>query len=116
MSKRDNFIIELGLNYSLHQHAILEKRFAIGEKIYNKTLKHARKQLKKMKENKEYKKALNTYLLAKKASDKEKIKQYSDVLTAIVRSYSLSEYDFHKFVKVQQNMYKKILIVLLLKR
>lgn len=106
MAGNDNYIVELKLVTSLHQFSVLEKRFAIAENIYNKTLKHAKTQLKKMKENKDYKKALSAYIVYKKALDKKNIKVYADILNSITRSYSLSEYDFHKFVKMQQNLYK----------
>lgn len=108
MAKSNNyFIIELKLNTNNNHLAILTKRFNIAEKMYNKTLKFALKQLKRMKENKTYKQTLNKYLEYKKLNDKENIKIYSTILNSIRLSYSLSEYQLHSFVKVQQNMYKK---------
>ena len=101
------FIIELKLNTNKNDLAILTKRFNIAESIYNKTLKFALKQLKKMRENKSYKQTLNKYLEYKKLNDKDNVKLYSDLLNSIRLSYSLSEYQLHSFVKVQQNMYKK---------
>ena len=101
------FIIELKLNTNKNDLAILTKRFNIAESIYNKTLKFALKQLKKMRENKTYKQTLNKYLEYKKLNDKDNVKLYSDLLNSIRLSYSLSEYQLHSFVKAQQNMYKK---------
>ena len=107
MAKSNYFIIELKLNTNNNHLAVLTKRFNIAEKMYNKTLKFALKNLKRMKENKSYKQTLNKYLEYKKLNDEENIKIYSDLLNSIRLSYSLSEYQFHSFIKIQQNMYKK---------
>ena len=108
MAKSSNyFIIELKLNTNNNHLAVLTKRFNIAEKMYNKTLKFALKQLKRMKENKAYKQTLNKYLEYKKLNDEENIKIYSNLLNSIRLSYSLSEYQIHSFIKIQQNMYKK---------
>ena len=108
MAKSNNyFIIELKLNTNKNDLAILSKRFLLAEKMYNKTLKFALIQLKRMRENKIYKQTLNKYFEYKRLNDKDNIKLYSDLLNSIRLSYSLSEYQLHSFIKVQQNMYKK---------
>lgn len=104
---KNYFILELKLNTNKNHLAILAKRFNIAENMYNKTLKFALKQLKRMRENKVYKKTLTKYIEYKEINDKENIKLYSDLLNSIRLSYSLSEYQLHSFIKVQQNMYKK---------
>ena len=104
---KNNFIVELKLNTNQSDLAVLTKRFDIAERMYNITLKFAIKQLKRMKENKTYKQTLKKYLEYKKLNDKENIKLYSNLLNEIRMSYSLSEYQFHSFIKTQQNMYKK---------
>lgn len=119
MAKNQNFIIELKLKANNNDLAILTKRFNIAEKMYNKTLKFAMIQIKRMKENKAYKRILKQYIEYKKIYDEEyktkKVSEktksnldlYSKLLTEIRYSFNLSEYQFHKFVKIQQNMYKK---------
>lgn len=104
---KNNFILELKLNTNETDLAVLTKRFNIAETMYNKTLKFAIKQLKRMKENKVYKQTLKKYLEYKKLNDKENTKLYSSLLNDIRLSYCLSEYQLHSFIKVQQNMYKK---------
>lgn len=101
------FIVELKLNTNKNHLAVLTKRFNIAEKMYNKTLRFALTNIKRMRENKTYKQTLNKYFEYKKLNDKENIKLYSDLLSSIRLSYSLSEYQLHSFIKVQQNMYKK---------
>ncbi len=103
----DSFILELTLKTNKNDLAVLAKRFLIAEKMYNQTLKFALKQLKRMRENKNYQRNLNQYFKYKKLNDKENIKLYSDLLNSIRLSYCLSEYQLHSFIKVQQKMYKK---------
>lgn len=117
--KNPNYIIELKLNTNKNDLIVLNKRFNIATGIYNKLVKFANKQLKRMKENKGYKNVLKQYFyyrdlelkdfskgLKKSIYTKEK-NTYTKLLSEIRLSYSLSEYQFHSFVKVQQNKYKK---------
>lgn len=103
-----NFVIELKLLTDKNQLSVLEKRFSIAEGIYNKVLKHGNKQLKRMRERKEYKSALNKLMKAKEAGNKKDEKIYNKILKDMRKRYKLSEYAFHSFVQVQQRMYKNI--------
>ena len=72
-----------------------------------------------MKENKGYKRNLKEYLHYKELAEKDKanglekseniakFNTYKEILNDIRLSYSLSEYQFHAFIKKQQRMYKK---------
>lgn len=103
----DNYVIELKLNTNDRDIAILHKRFNIATGIYNKLVSFANKNLKRMQENKTYQNNLNLYFYYKEKNDKKKLKEIANSLNAIRKSYSLSEYQFHSFVKTQQNMYKE---------
>lgn len=69
--------------------------------------KFALNQLNKMKENKEYQKEFENYLNCKSNGYHEKAKESSKALKKYQQQYSLSEYQFHRFIKVQQQRYKK---------
>lgn len=118
-AKKPNYILELKLNTNESQLALLDKRFRIANGIYNTLVKFVKKQLKRMKENKTYKRNLKEYLYYKELAEKDKangltksenidkFNVYKEILNDIRLSYSLSEYQFHAFVKKQQQMYKK---------
>lgn len=118
-AKKPNYILELKLNTTGSQLALLDKRFRIANGIYNTLVKFAKKQLKRMRENKSYKRNLKEYLFYKELAEKDKsngltssenidkFNVYKEILTDIRLSYSLSEYQFHAFIKKQQHMYKK---------
>lgn len=118
-AKKPNYILELKLNTTGSQSAFLDKRFRIANGIYNTLVKFAKKQLKRMRENKSYKRNLKEYLFYKELAEKDKsngltssenidkFNVYKEILTDIRLSYSLSEYQFHAFIKKQQHMYKK---------
>ena len=118
-AKKPNYILELKLNTTGSQSTLLDKRFRIANGIYNTLVKFAKKQLKRMRENKSYKRNLKEYLYYKELSEKDKanglkksenitkFNMYKEILNDIRLSYSLSEYQFHAFVKKQQQMYKK---------
>lgn len=118
-AKKPNYILELKLNTTGSQSALLDKRFRIANGIYNTLVKFAKKQLKRMRENEAYKRNLKEYLYYKELSEKDKanglkksenitkFNMYKEILNDIRLSYSLSEYQFHAFVKKQQQMYKK---------
>ena len=118
-AKKPNYILELKLNTTGSQSALLDKRFKIANGIYNTLVKFAKKQLKRMRENKSYKRNLKEYLFYKELSEKDKanglkksenitkFNMYKEILNDIRLSYSLSEYQFHAFIKKQQHMYKK---------
>lgn len=103
-AKTKSFILELKLNTNNEHLRTLDKRFEIARIMYNTTLKYAKKQLKRMRENKAYRKVLNQYMTA---SDKKEKKTYSVLLNSIRLSYGISEYQFHEYINVQRQMYKK---------
>lgn len=120
MTKTTNnnyFVLEFRLDTQLFQEHILEKRFRIGELIYNNVLSFANERLSQMRNNKTYKQTLKQYLYFKdletKTKDKKELKEikkniklYNDLLKTIRLSFSLSEYQLHDYVQVQYKKYK----------
>lgn len=104
-----SFVLSLKLNTSEQIVRVLGKRFLYGCRIYNCLVKHARKQLSKMRFDSEYKMLMEQYYALK--GDKPAIKKQRTVigkqLSDIRLSYGLSEYQFHTFVKEQQHKYAR---------
>jgi len=104
MKNNANYVVELKLLPNQNDLEVLHKRFAIGEKMYNHMVAHAVKQLKQMRLNKEYKRSLSLYL---KEIDNSKKRAYSQELNLIRERFGLTEYQFHAYMKTQQQLYKK---------
>ena len=115
--KKPSFILELKLSVSPFVKDVLNKRFRIGERLYNTTLSYALKQLTVMKESKRYRKNLHLYREVKhqlgRTQQKEKIKIYQEEKTilqkelSIIReSYGLTEYGLHVYIQKHQHNYK----------
>jgi len=116
--KKPTFILECKLITEPFVQDILNKRFRMGERLYNTTLSYALKQLQFMKESKRYRKTLRLYQEAKnqleRTQPKDQIKfyqqekeTYQEELTAIRLSFGLSEYGLHNYIKKHQHNYKK---------
>ena len=103
-----NCIIEFKL-YTEKWHAdFLEKMFNCGERIYNTMIRYSAKQLKALEADEEYQTLLSQYKLylnkkeLTKAEEKAK-KALSSKLNKKVKSYGLSEFQFHDYVKKMKN-------------
>ena len=70
-SKTASFVVELRLVTYQNEQAVLDKRFKIAEKLYNKVLYHARTQLTELYKNRRYQDVLAERRLAIKAKDKK---------------------------------------------
>lgn len=113
--------VRLLLKPTEYDRQILEKRFHAVSHIHNVLVKHAKKQLQKLYNDREYvsRKAEYTVLL-KKEKDKEKKtklsrqekeqkKQLSAEMNQIIKDLGLSEYGFQSYIKICGEMYSKCL-------
>ena len=76
-STTPSFVVTLRLKTNQEQEAILAKRFRIGNHIYNVMVKEAKRRLKSLLTDREYKKIMHNYLQTKKfkKGDKTKLKE-----------------------------------------
>ena len=103
-SKTASFILELQLHTELHQEHLLNKRFDIARRMYNKVLSYALKQRNKLLSDKGY---IETLAMYRKEKDEKIKKELSHILSDRRIEYYLSEYALHDYIKVQQHIYKK---------
>ena len=96
-----NFIVEFPLKTEKYQEDILNKRFEIGRQIYNSLIHVTQKRYKEMIKTKKYR-SLMSSLTGNKKTDKEIWKQINDIR----KQYGMSEYSFHKDVKIMQEHFK----------
>ena len=96
-----SFIIEFPLKTEKYQEDILNKRFETGRRIYNSLVNVTQKRYKEMIKTKRYRTLLSS-LSEREKSDKEIWKQINDMR----KQYSMSEYSFHKDVKIMQEHFK----------
>ena len=100
-TKTESFILELKLKTSPADDAYLEKCFSAGCSICNTLVRHCRRQIASLRQDKDYRKLLAEYCSLKKGKERSAVAKR---LNAIVASYGLTEYSLHDFVKVQQKM------------
>lgn len=79
----------------------MNKRFEIGRQIYNSLVNVTQKRYKEMIKTKKYRELMSS-LTGDKKTDKEIRKQIND----IHKQYDMSEYSFHKDVKMMQKHFK----------
>src|SRR5699024_6219093 len=84
--------------------AYLAKCFSAGCSIYNTLVRHCRRQIASLRQDKDYRKLLAEYCSLRKGKERSAV---SKRLKSIVASYGLTEYSLHDFVKVQQKKHKK---------
>lgn len=100
MKKTPSFILTLRLETDIWQDDTLQKRFNIGEHIYNVMVKEARRRLHKLYRDKTYKLIMKDYRKTKKLSILQKKE-----LTGLRLRYGLSEYDFMFYLDAGQNRF-----------
>ncbi len=98
-SSTPSFVLTLKLNTSKEDERILAGRFFSGWKIYNVLVQHVRKVLRSMRQDPEYRDAMNRY-----HEDKES-DEIKEELRDIRKRYKLNEYELHKYVQLQQKRY-----------
>lgn len=96
-----NFIVEFPLKAEKYQEDILNKRFELARKIYNSLVNITQKRYKEMIKTKRYRNLIDL-LTGNKKSDKKIWKQINEIR----KQYSMSEYSFHKDVKMMQKHFK----------
>lgn len=102
-AKTPSFVLELKLNTSKEDDKVLDLRFGYGQCIYNVLVRHCRKQLTKLAEDKSYREILS---LRKNLPPGERAIA-DKALGEIRKEYGLTEYALHAFVVKQQHRYKK---------
>ncbi|MBQ6855798.1 MAG: hypothetical protein IJO13_01695, partial [Lachnospiraceae bacterium] len=100
-----SFVLTLKLNTSSQDNYILNDRFFSGFLMYNKLVRHARKALASMRQDKQYRNLMSQYLAIKRKTDagsKRERNRIGNELSKIRMQYGLSEYQFHAWIAVQQ--------------
>ena len=109
-AKSKSFVLELKLNTSPMDDAVLLKRFYYAFLMKNRLIRHARKALSSMRQDKEYRSLIKKHISLKGKDDKISKHIRNDIgngLSRIRMSYGLSEYQFHAWIAVQQHRYRK---------
>ena len=106
-SKTASFVVALGLVTHQNEQAVLDKRFKIAEKLYNKVLYHARMQLTELYKNRRYQEVLAERRLAIKAKDKKRVTACNKELQAIQKTFGMTEYALHAYIGRMREAYKK---------
>lgn len=96
-----NFVVEFPLKTEKYQEDILNKRFEIGRQIYNSLVNVTQKRYKEMIKIKKYRELMSS-LTGNKKTDKEIWKEIDNIR----KQYGMSEYLFHKDVKMMQKHFK----------
>lgn len=96
-SKTKSYVLTLKLKTEIWQEHILEKRFEIARKLYNACLRECLKRYKKLQHDKEYKQVIQ------QSASKEK----NERLNERYRSYGVTEYAMHDFIKPMRYPFKK---------
>lgn len=100
---KKNYILELKLDTQIFHEHILNRRMEICRHVCNSTKGYGLKQIKIMKQSKEYKNAIKKYVYFKSINDEEKLKEVKDELYAINRKYGLSKEQFEVYAKNFKN-------------
>lgn len=101
-----SFILEIKLNTTDHDERVLNERFFHGFLMYNKLVSHAKKCLKGLRQDKQYRALMEQYANAK---TKQEQKLLYPELNVLRLEYGLSEYQFHHWISVQQKKNKKFI-------
>lgn len=99
----DSFILELKLQASKEDLKFLDRVFYYGFRLYNTMVKHAIKQISKLRKDPQYQKAIKLY------KNKKTRQQAKKVLKERVSYYGLSEYEFHAYIAVAKKQYENYL-------
>lgn len=104
--------VQLKLDTTKYDEAIIQKRFHMISHVHNVMVKHARKLINKLEADKEYQIYRSEYaeLLKRPHLSKEdrlRKKELSRLMTDIRFSLGLSEYAFHSYAKITGAQFKK---------
>jgi len=106
-SKTASFVVEMRLVTYQNDQAILDKRFKIAEKLYNKVLYHARTQLTELYKNRRYQDVLAEHRLSIKVKDKKCETACNKELQTIQKTFGMTEYALHAYIGRMREAYKK---------
>lgn len=109
-SKTPSFILTLKLNTGSSDEAVLSERFYYAFLMKNRLIRHARRALSSMRQDKDYRLLMNEYASLKGKKDSISKQRRSDIgkaLSIIRTQYGLSEYQFHRWIAVQQHRYQR---------
>ena len=101
-----SFVLTLKLNTSKKDNKILNDKFFQGFLMYKKLVRHARKELSGIRQNKEYRTLMDQYMKIKDNTDPESKQERNRIgkeLSRIRMKFGLSEYQFHSWIVVQKN-------------
>ena len=97
--------LKIQINYK--GRAFLDKVFRLSNQVYNRLVSHCQKQIRKLRLDPDYRRAMNDYIQAKQRKDKPAVKHAEAALSECIARYGLTEYSLHTYVKVQQHKYAK---------
>lgn len=100
-----SFVLTLKLNTSASDDADLDYRFLCGVRMYNVLVRHCRKQLSKLEEDKTYRRLLVKRMNA--GLSKTEKNAINKKLSDIRMEYGLSMYQLEGYIKLQQHRYHK---------
>ncbi|MGP6139418.1 hypothetical protein [Jeotgalibaca sp. A127] len=106
-SKTPSFVVELRLVTHQNEQAVLDKRFTIAERLYNKVLHHARTQLTELYKNRRYQAVLAERRQAIQAKDKKRETACNKELRDIQKMFGLTEYALHSRIGRMRPAYEK---------
>ena len=106
-STTPSFILEQRLLIHKNEQVVLEKRFALAERLYNKVLYHAKTQLIELRKNRRYQELLRERRLAVQAKDAKQKNICNKALQDIQKTFGLSEYALHAYIGRMRGPYKK---------
>lgn len=99
------YTVQLKLKTDAHDAHFLDQCFRCCERIEQRLQSHAMKQLRKLRMDEAYRKALAAYRKAKAAGGKDAAA--AKALEERISYYGLTKFGLEKFVQVQQKRYKK---------
>ena len=108
-SKTPSFVLTLKLNTNLKDETILSHRFYVAFLMYNRLVRHARKALSSMRQDKTYRALMaerKTIVAKTDAVSKHRKAEIGTSLSAIRQNYGVSEHQFHGWIAPQQHRYK----------
>ena len=99
------YVIRHKLKPKCNDITIIEKRFHLVSKIHNNLVSYAKKHLRMLKRDKDYRSALTAYHEAKNAENAIAKKTASDILNKRIEFYGLTKTALEKYVSVDQKKY-----------
>ena len=109
-TKTPSFVLTLKLNTSPSDERELARRFYNANQMHNKLVKHARKALSSLRQDKACRALMKERFSLSGKNDPVSKRRRADIgrqLSELRLDYGLSEYQFHAWIKVQQHRYAR---------